>query len=361
MFKQRLQQDRHAGVSRRNFIQRGAGTAFAVAGSGMPGLSFGAGPTTLACSFRSLTNPYHAAFNKGAQSFAKSVGLPYVPLTTEGSSEKGIADIRALLQKTGGNLVLNVDPNDSADARVIVETCAKAGAHVTTIWNKPNDFHPWDFNPHYVAHLSFDGLAYGAATATELFKAMGGQGGVVALGGIFSNVPAIERKAGLMAALKKFPDIQLLDFQVADWDSQKAFPIMQAWLTRFNTKVKGVWAANDDMALGAIEALRAEGLAGQLLVSGMDGTQPGLAALKAGELVATVDWDPYWLGGVGLSMGLSAQQKKMDVASLPKERRESFCKATLVSKANLQAVLARRATPAADWNDARVAGPLVYR
>jgi ribose transport system substrate-binding protein len=359
MFKQ----DQRAGVSRRDFIKLGAGAAIAVAGGGVSGLSFGAEQTTLACSFRSLTNPYYTAFNKGAQNFAKSIGLPYVPLTTEGSSEKGIADIRALLQKTGGNLVLNIDPNDSADARVIVETCQKAGAYVTTIWNKPKDLHPWDFNPNYVAHLSFDGVAYGEATATELFKAMGGKGGVVALGGIFSNVPAIERKAGLMAALNKFPGIELLDFQVADWDSQKAFPIMQAWLTRFNSKVKGVWAANDDMALGAIEALRAEGLAGQLPVSGMDGTTPGLAAVKVGELVTTVDWDPYWLGGIGLSMGLQAKSKKVDVATLPKDQRESFCKATLVTKPNVQTVIARESAPSIDWNNlyARVAGPMVYR
>jgi ribose transport system substrate-binding protein len=355
--------DRHTGLSRRDFIRLGAGAALAVAGGGATGLSFGAAQTTLACSFRSLTNPYYTAFNKGAQNFAKSVGLPYVPLTTGGSSEKGIADIRALLDKTGGNLVLNVDPNDSADARVIVEACAKAGAYVTTIWNKPKDLHPWDFNPYYVAHLSFDGVAYGEATATELFRAMGGKGGVVALGGIFSNVPAIERKAGLMAALKKFPQIQLLDFQVADWDSQKAFPIMQAWLTRFDSKINGVWAANDDMALGAIEALREEGLAGKLPVSGMDGTQPGLAAIKAGELVTTVDWDPYWLGGIGLSMGLEAKQKKIQVAALPKDHRESFCKATLVTRANVAAVMAREAAPSADWNNlyARVAGPVEYR
>ncbi|AUT61660.1 sugar ABC transporter substrate-binding protein [Paraburkholderia terrae] len=355
--------DQHSAFSRRDFIKLGAGAAFAMVGSSVSGLSLGAGQTTLACSFRSLTNPYHAAFNKGAQSFAASVGLPYVPLTTEGSSEKGIADIRALLQRTGGNLVLNVDPNDSADARVIVEACSKAGAFVTTIWNKPKDLHPWDVNPNYVAHLSYDGVAYGEETATQLFKQMGGKGGVVALGGIFSNVPAIERKAGLDAALKKFPGIQLLDFQVADWNSQKAFPIMQAWMTRFNSKIKGVWAANDDMALGAIEALRAEGLAGQMPVTGMDGTPPGLSAIKAGELVASVDWDPYWLGGIGLAMGLQAKEKKIDVAALPKDRRESYCKATFVTKANVQDVLKRAAAPGGEWNNlyARVAGPVVYR
>ncbi|CAG9271428.1 sugar ABC transporter substrate-binding protein [Paraburkholderia unamae] len=350
-------------LSRRQFMKLGAGAAVAAASGGLSSLAFGAQPVTLACSFRSLTSPYYVAFNKGAQNFAKNAGLSYVPLTTEGSSEKGIADVRALLQKTGGNLVLNVDPNDSADARVIVEACAKAGAFVTTIWNKPKDLHPWDYNPNYVAHLSFDGVANGEATATELFKSMGGKGGVVALGGIFSNVPAIERKAGLMAALKKFPGIELLDFQVADWDSQKAFPIMQAWLTRFNSKIKGVWAANDDMALGAIEALRGEGLAGQLPVSGMDGDQQGLAALKAGEMNSTVYFDPYWLGGIGLSMGLEAKQQKLQVASLSKDKREMFCKPTLVTKANVQQVMALQAAPTADWNNlyARVAGPVVYR
>jgi ribose transport system substrate-binding protein len=349
--------------SRRDFMRLGFGTALTFAGSGLSSLSFGADQTTLACSFRSLTNPYYTSFNKGAQNFAKSVGLPYVPLTTEGSSEKGIADIRALLQKTGGNLVLNVDPNDSADARVIVEACQKAGAFVTTIWNKPKELHPWDVNPNYVAHLSYDGIAYGEESATALFKAMGGKGGIVALGGIFSNVPAIERKAGLEAALRKFPDIQLLDFQVADWNSQKAFPIMQAWMTRFNSKIKGVWAANDDMALGAIEALRAEGLAGQIPVTGMDGTPPGLAAIKAGEMVSTVDWDPYWLGGIGLSMGLAAKLKKSDVAALSKDKRESFCTATFVTKANVQDVIKKSAAPVVDWNNlyARLAGPVVYR
>ncbi|SMG22540.1 twin-arginine translocation signal domain-containing protein [Paraburkholderia susongensis] len=80
-------QDHRSAVSRRDFMKLGAGAAFAMAGSGISRLSLGAGQTTLACSFRSLTNPYYAAFNKGAQSFAASVGLPYVPLTTEGSSE----------------------------------------------------------------------------------------------------------------------------------------------------------------------------------------------------------------------------------------------------------------------------------
>ena len=100
------------GTSRRSFLQGGAGAAIA----GSFGLSFPkpaiANETTwtLANSLRSLANPYHATFAKGGEDFAKSIDAHYEMLVTEGNSEKGISDIKALLQRTGGKLILNVDP-----------------------------------------------------------------------------------------------------------------------------------------------------------------------------------------------------------------------------------------------------------
>ena len=108
---------------------------------------FAADKPTVVNSIRSLSNPYHATWNKGGEAFAKSVGAEYVTLVTEGNSEKGVADIKAILAKTGGNCVINVDPNDSPDARPIVEACKAAGAYVVTQWNKPADLHPWDYDP----------------------------------------------------------------------------------------------------------------------------------------------------------------------------------------------------------------------
>src|SRR4029078_4664015 len=114
---------------------------------------------TVVNSIRSLSNPYHATWNKGGEAFAKAVGAEYVTLVTEGNSEKAITDIKAILAKTGGNAVINVDPNDSPDARPIVEACQGAGAYVVTQWNKPADLHPWDHDPTHVAHISFSGVA----------------------------------------------------------------------------------------------------------------------------------------------------------------------------------------------------------
>ena len=322
-------------VSRRSLIKGAVGFAGAAAfGMTFIKRSSAAETTwTLANSLRSVANPYHATFAKGGENFAKSIGAKYEVLITEGNSEKGISDIKALLQRTGGKLIVNVDPNDSPDARVIVEECKKAGAYVVTQWNKPADLHPWDFNPSYVAHMSFDGVPNAKKIAEVLFKSMGGAGGVVALGGILSNVPAIERKAGLDMAIKDSGGkVELLDFQPADWDEKKAFDITQAWITRFGDKVKGVFAANDGMGMGALEALRQNNLAGKVPVVGLDGIAEAVKAIEAGEFAGTVAWDPLWTGGMGLAIPYAVATGKLDIAKEGKEHREFYGTGIIVTK-----------------------------
>jgi ribose transport system substrate-binding protein len=315
--------------------------------------AFAAGAPTVVNSIRSLSNPYHATWNKGGAAFAKSVGAEYVTLVTEGNSEKGVSDIKAILAKTGGNCVINVDPNDSPDARPIVDACKAAGAYVVTQWNKPNDLHPWDSNPNYVAHISFSGVPYGKAMADTLIKAMGGKGGIVALGGIESNVPAIERKKGLEQALAANPNVKLLDFQVANWQAEPAHDKVAAWLTQFGDDIKGVWAANDDMALAAVEALRAEGKAGKVPVTGIDGIKLAVEAITKGEMAGTVAWDPYWQGGMGLSIAYHAKTGKFDPAKEPKEHREFYGKGVIVTTDNAKDYYDKNVTheETLDWND----------
>ena len=317
---------------------------------------------TLANSMRSVANPYHATFAKGGEDFAKTIGAKYETLVTEGNSEKGISDIKALLQRTGGKLILNVDPNDSPDAKVIVDEVKKAGGFVVTQWNKPADLHPWDHNPNYVAHMSFDGVPTAEAIANELFKAFGGEGGIVALGGILSNVPAIERKLGLDNAIAKTNGkVKLLDFQPADWNEQKAFDITQAWLTRFGGEIKGVFAANDGMGMGALEALRQNGLAGKVPVVGIDGIELAVKAIEAGEFAGTVAWDPLWTGGMGLAIPYAHASGKIDITKEPNEHREFYGTGIIVTK---ESVAAYKNNPGkVDFNDlwGKATGQIQYR
>ena len=138
---------------------------------------------------------------------------------------------------------------------------------------------------------------------------MGGKGGIVALGGIESNVPAIERKTGLMQALEAAPDVKLLDLQVANWSATEALEKTNAWLTQFGDEIGGVWAANDDMALAAVEALRADGRAGKVPVTGIDGIQLAVEAILAGEMAGTVSSGSFLAGRHGTLNRLSRQDR----------------------------------------------------
>jgi len=346
-------------LNRRSFL---ATVAAGVTVAALPSRLFAADKPTLVTSIRSLSNPYHAVWKTGAEAFASAVGLDHVTLVSEGNSEKGIADIKAMLAKTGGNMVLNSDPNDTPDARPIVESCAKAGAYVVTQWNKPDDLHPKDFNPNYVSHIEFDGIASGKQIAEILFKSMGGSGGIVALGGQISNTAAIERKKGLDAALAANPNVKLLDFQVANWKSSEAYDLTGNLLTRFGDDVKGIWAANDDMGTGALEALRSENLAGKVPVVGVDGIKAAVDAVRKGEFACTVTSDPFWQGGMGLAIGLAALQKKIDPAKEPPEHREFYGKAVLIAKDNVEDYYKTNidSHPTLDWSDlwGRVTGPI---
>lgn len=99
---------------------------------------------------------------------------------------------------------------------------------------------------------------------------------------------AKERLAGFTdACLKKRPDIKLLSSQPADFDRAKGMSVTEDWIQRY-PKIDAVVAANDQMALGALEALKTADRAKGVMISGIDGTTDALNAVKAGEMSQTI-------------------------------------------------------------------------
>jgi ribose transport system substrate-binding protein len=169
---------------------------------------------------------------------------------------------------------------------------------------------------------------------------------------MLANTTAIDRFKGLQNVLAKNPGVQLVAQDTGEWDRSKAFEKMKSFLVA-NPDVGGVWAANDNMALGAIEAIRAAGLAGKVMVTGVDGIQEMLNAVAAGEAAATVLNDSFWQGGMGLAMAYAAKTGKLDVKSIPKEKRQYFAKAVEVDQGNVKEIIAKyvNGTPKYDWSD----------
>jgi ribose transport system substrate-binding protein len=313
---------------------------FSFAFAAIPTKTFAAeSQTTLAISIRTLSSPYQVMYRDGAEAYAKSIGLPLDVLTTEANSEKGLTDIKAEVARTGGNVAFCIDPNDASDALPIAKTLEAAGVYFVTWWSKPADVKVWDY-PHWVAHIAMDGVAAGTYTATELFKTFktAGQGKIIALQGRFGDTANGERWQGLQSVLAKNPGVQLVQWESAQWDRTQAYKATKEMLV-VHPDIDGVWTANDDMGMGAIQALKEAGLAGKVLVTGADGIPEMFDAIKGGLAAATILNDGKYQFELGLAMALAAKQGKLDVKSLPQKYRQFEIPAVNVNRDNVNQVV----------------------
>ncbi|MFG6667073.1 D-ribose ABC transporter substrate-binding protein [Halomonas sp. HNIBRBA4712] len=130
--------------------------------------------------------------------------------------------------------------------------------------------------------------AQGAALgAQEWARQLGGEGSYIELQGPPSDNNAATRSNGFDTVLSQYPDLTLAASDIANWDRTEGRNKMQSML-RSNPDIRGVISGNDEMALGAIVALKQEGLLDDVLVGGFDGSPDAVDAVRAGELAYTV-------------------------------------------------------------------------
>jgi ribose transport system substrate-binding protein len=334
--------------------EAGAGNSSAAAGKCEPS------KVKLVGQVRNESNPYEAAWLAGGDTFAKSVGLTQERLTYGGDSTKQQEQISQVLAGDTKCLVMNVLPNGDSDTTPIVKGADKAGAYLVTQWNKPADLKPSDYDK-WLSHITYNGVESGQQIGDALAAAIGGSGGIIALQGVLDTAAAKDRFTGLEASLKQNAGVKLLDQQAANFSRAEALAVTKTLLTKHGDKVKGIWAANDDMALGALEALQQAGRAGKVAVVGIDAVPDALTAIKNGSMTATVSSDGTWQGGIGLAIGYCAATGELKVGDIADENRAFFAKQFMITKDNVADFLQPKTDPA-DFKCAnvfnRVAGSL---
>ena len=319
----------------------------------------------LGTSIRSLSNPYHALWKQGGEDFAASVDAAdrLQTLLSEGDSAKQLSDMRALIARAGnGKVVFNVDPNEARDALPIARLCERSRCYFVTSWNKADDLHPWDFK-YWVSHMSADDVAMGKQVGDALVQSMNGQGKIGAILGLLGNTSSQGRLRGLKEVLADNPGVELVEQDNADWKPTKAQSVAESMLAS-HPDLKGIWAADDGMALGALEAVKAKGQAGKIGVVGIAGVEEAVRAVLAGDMVGTAGIDAVEQGGRGLAIAWQARSGELDVALLPREHREFYFGTTLLTKDNAQRFLDTviAAKGDRDWSDiwANVTGQIRY-
>jgi inositol transport system substrate-binding protein len=142
--------------------------------------------------------------------------------------------------------------------------------------------------PHGVVVVASDERLAGRLQMTELARLMGGRGNVAIMLGDLANNATRGRTAGVKEVLSRYPDIKVVEEQSANFDRIAALDLMSNWIVK-GTKIDAVAANNDDMAIGALLALRQISIVGhRVFVGGVDATQDALAQMQRGRLHVTV-------------------------------------------------------------------------
>ncbi|MFD0483264.1 substrate-binding domain-containing protein [Kineococcus sp. GCM10028916] len=159
-----------------------------------------------------------------------------------------------------------------------------------------------------------DDVAAGAQEMQMMADHLGGKGNIVILQGPLGGSGEINRGKGIDQVLAKYPEIEVLAKDTANWKRDEAVNKVKNWISAFGGDLNGIVSQNDDMGLGALQALKESGL--NLPVVGIDGIEDGLNAVKSGEFIGT----SLQNGTVELSAGLAVAAKiarKEDVKTDP--------------------------------------------
>ncbi|MFI3257686.1 MAG: sugar ABC transporter substrate-binding protein [Spirochaetales bacterium] len=307
----------------------------------------------LGIAIHSLDNEYWAQEARGAELFAASVdNLETQILTSNSDDNRQIQGIKDFIAQHGDKAIIVVDPTSAANTANIVEICEDAGVYVSILAHRAEGLFPEDYN-HFAVHMTQDDITAGYNSAKYLFDSIGGSGKVFELYGQLGNDAAALRHEGFELALKEYPNIEMVEMQVAAWSQEESLKITETWLANHN-QIDGIFAANDTMALGAVEALRNAKLNGIVKVTGCDGIEAAFDAVKAGDMISTIANDGFMIMGYGAAYAYYAAIGEIDLAKdFTPEERMIITKTAFVTEDNIDEMIASyiTGTPSYDYSD----------
>ncbi|MGW6238456.1 ABC transporter permease/substrate-binding protein [Streptomyces sp. NPDC055094] len=253
------------------------------------------GGTKVGLSLSTLNNPFFVQLKAGAEAEAKAEGVELTVTDAQNDASQQANQIQNFTSGAMSSVIVN--PVDSDAAGPSVRAADKAGIPVIAADRGVNKA---DID----TLVASDNVAGGRQAARTLAERLGGEGRIVILQGTAGTSASRERGQGFAEGIKAYPGIKVVARQPADFDRTKGLDVMTNML-QAHSGVNGVFAENDEMALGAVKALGSK--AGTSVpVVGFDGTPDGLKAVKAGTLYASVAQQPAELGRLAVLNAVKA-------------------------------------------------------
>lgn len=264
-----------------------------------------AGNGSIGLSVSTLNNPFFVSLANGAKAAAKEKGVSLAVADAGDDSAKQQNDIEDLISRNVSVLIVN--PVDSDAVAPAVQNAISKGVKVISVDRVVNGV---DVD----CQIASDNVA-GARMATEYLIEKIGEGAKVAeLQGVPGASATIDRGAGFHEAADKALDV--VASQSANFDRAEGMSVMENVL-QSDGSIKGVFAHNDEMALGALQAIAATGK--DIKVIGFDATDDAVNEVKAGRMMATVAQKPELMGETAILTAIRLINGEEVEKSLPVE------------------------------------------
>lgn len=256
-------------------------------------------------SVSTLNNPFFVSLSEGAKAEAEKQGVKLVVVDAGDDAAKQTNDIEDLISRNVSVLIVN--PVDSDAVAPAVQNAVSKGIKVISVDRVVNGVE-------VDCQIASDNAA-GAKMATEYLIELIGEGAKAAeLEGVPGASATIDRGAGFHEAADK--DLDVVASQTANFNRAEGMNVMENILQSC-PEVKGVFAHNDEMALGAVEAVLASGK--DIKIVGFDATDDAVAAVKSGKMAATVAQKPELMGETAVQTAMKLINGETVEKSLPVE------------------------------------------
>jgi inositol transport system substrate-binding protein len=198
-----------------------------------------------------------------------------------------------------GKDAIVVVPVDTSAAGPIISNVTKEKIPLVFVNRNPGKL------PDGAYYVGSEEIVAGKLQMEYLAKQLDGKANVAILMGKLDNEGALKRTEGNELIAKDYPGIKILDKQTGLWQRNEGMMKTEDWLNRFGSDLNAILCNNDDMALGAIQALKDSNRM-DIMVIGVDATPDGKASVKSGEMNATVFQDAAGQGGGSIEVAFKA-------------------------------------------------------
>lgn len=262
---------------------------------------------TLGLAVSTLQNPFFVSLRDGAQTAADRLGVDLVVKDAGDDAEQQKAQVQELIDAKVSAILIN--PVDGDAIVPAVEAANAANIPVLTIDRSAS-------GGTIVSHVASDNLAGGRMAAGYLIENLGGSGKVVELEGIAGTSAAEARGAGFNEAVAEAEGIEIIARETANFNREEGKTVF-AQILEQHEQIDGVFAHNDEMILGALEAAKEADRAGAIRFVGFDAVEDAVAAVESGDLLATIAQQPAEMGRLGVEAAVDHLNGKPIPASLP--------------------------------------------